>query len=82
MIQGEAMVDPCRQDDHVTWHHLHADPFVIGVTHVKVTAALHAKPNLLIRVNVLRKEVLQLQEKRWKMFQLQEQRCETHQLQD
>ena len=82
MIQGEAVVDPCWQNEQVTWRHLHADPFIIGVTHIKVTAALHAKPNLLIRVNVLRKEVLQLQEKRWKMFQLQEQRCEMHQPQD
>ena len=74
MIQGEAVVDPCWQNEQVTWRHLHADPFIIGVTHVKVTAALHAKPNLLIRVNVLRKKEPHLQAQRWKMLQLQEQR--------
>ena len=74
MIQGETVVDPCWQNEQVTWRHLHADPFIIGVTHVKVTAALHAKPNLLIRVNVLCKKEPHLQAQRWKMLQLQEQR--------
>ena len=74
MVQGKAVVDPSRQDDHVPRHHLHADPLIGGVTHVKVAAALHAEPDLLIRMKVLPEKVLQLQEQRREMLQLQEQR--------
>ena len=74
MVQGKAVVDPSRQDDHVPRHHLHADPLIVGVTHVKVAAALHAEPDLLIRMKVLPEEVLQLQEQRHTMLHPQEQK--------
>ena len=59
-VQGEAVVDPSRQDEQVAWRHLNPDPAVFLIPDVKVTWAFCDEPDLLVSVQVLLKEHLDL----------------------
>lgn len=59
-VQNEAMVRTGRQNDHIAFHGMNSDPFVVLVANIKVTRTFQYISNLLIIMDVFCEECLEL----------------------
>jgi hypothetical protein len=53
------MVNPSRKQDHVPFCAINSDPFILRVSHIKITRALYNQTNFFVFVDMLGEEGFQ-----------------------
>lgn len=58
-IQRKPVINPARNDDHISRHHFDSDPLIVSVSNVEISRSFDDEADLFVRVQVLLEEALQ-----------------------